>query len=105
MMADAGEHIEDLACPGLGVLCSLSRQQWQLQTASKLDGCLVPRLLRAVVMALQFHIHVVTAIDRHELFKRTSTLRHSALCQGMGQRPFVSARHANQSRSKLSEIV
>ncbi len=104
-MADAGEHIEDLAALGLGVLRTLGREQWQLQTARQLDRCLVPRFLCPVVMALQFHVHVVTAIDRYELLKRASRFLRAALRQSTSQRPFLSPRHANQSGRKFGEIV
>jgi hypothetical protein len=56
-------------------------------------------------MALQFHIHVATAIDRHKLLQRALRLLHAAVCQSACQQAFLSASYANQSGRKFGEII
>ena len=70
MIANAGEDIENLALFRLGILRTLGGQQRQLQAARQFDRRLVAGFLCAVVVALQFDINIVVAIDRDKLFER-----------------------------------
>jgi hypothetical protein len=105
VMPDTGEYIEDLPLFRPGILRALGREQWQLQAVRQLDRCLVAIFLRAVVVALQLNIHVVAAIDFRKTLERVFCFRHTAMRQGVRQRAFVSAGHANQPRRKFGEII
>ena len=57
----AGEHVEQLAALGRGVGHAVSRYERYPQTPRARDEALVARFLLAVVVALQFCVHVVTS--------------------------------------------
>ena len=75
------------------------------QAARQLNGRLIARFLRAVVVALQFDVNIFVPIDRDELFEHAPRFGHAAAGQRMCQRTFVAAGQANQPVSKFSEIV
>ena len=104
VIANAGEDIQDLALFRLGVLRALGCQQRQVQAARKLNCRLIAGLLRAIVVALQFHIDIAVSIDRDELFKELAARFHATVEQCTGQRAFLASGQANQSRGIFREI-
>ncbi len=104
MIADAGEHIENLALLRLGILRALGCQQRQAEAARQRNHRLVARLLLAVVMPLQLDIDVFAPINKDQLFKRASCLGNSAVCQRVRERAFGAPGYADQTVGKFGEI-
>ena len=104
VIANASENIQDLPLFRLGVLRALGCQQRQMQAACELNCRLIARLLRAIVVALQFHIDISVAVDRDELFEELAACLHATALEDMSQRPFVASGQTYQPCGILSEI-
>ena len=63
MMADAGEHVEQLALLRIGVRGMIGRDDGDAQRRRAVEDRLIPGLLLAMVVALQFGIEMMRAED------------------------------------------
>jgi hypothetical protein len=104
VVADAGEHVEQLALVGRGVADAVGGQQRQTQGARNAHGSLIAMLLVAVVVALQFDIHIARAEDVHQPLDLAQCLVIAAARQRRRQRAFVAAGQADQAFGKLRDI-
>ena len=105
MMPDSCKQILNLAVVFNRVANAVRCDQRKVQGMCDADSSLIPPLLFALPMALQFDIDVPAAEDTHHLFNCLACRRFATTRERRGQRALIPSREADQTGGVLAEIV
>ena len=105
VVVEAGEDVENFAAIRGGVGDAVGGQERQAEGARQRDRGLVPGLLAAVEVALQFDVHTVASEEGGQLLQAAAPGLHAALGQRGGQRTVVAAGQADEPGGVRGEIA
>src|SRR4051812_12192781 len=91
VMTNGGEEVKHLTFVGRGIANAVRRYDRQLERVSEINGNLIPPFLLALLVSLQFDIHIARTIDRDQLLQRLPACLRTAFDESGGQWPFVAS--------------
>ena len=105
VVADGGEEVEDFAVAGLGVADAVGGDGGEVHGAGEAEGGLVAGFFFALVVALEFDVDIVGAVEADESFEEGAGGGFAACCECGGERAFVAAGEAEEAGGILGEVV
>ena len=104
-MADRGEHVEQLAVILLRIAHAVGRNHRQAQALRYAKQRLVAALLFALLVPLQFEIHIAAPVNRRQPLGDLPRLAFSAARERRRQRSLLAACQADQSGGKFFQVL
>ena len=105
MIANCRKKVQHLAVICCGVPDTVGRNDRQLHRPGDAKRRLVPPLLFALMMSLQFNIDIPGAEDMHQMFGRLAAGLLSTAHQRGGQGPLIASGQAHQTGGVLLKIA
>ena len=104
VVADGGEEVEDFAVAGLGVADAVGGDYGELHGAGERERGLVAGFFVALVVALEFDVDVVGAVEAGELFEEGAACGFAAGGEGGGERAFIAAGEADEAEGTFGNF-
>src|ERR1700733_5291095 len=92
MMAYRGKEIQNLTVIRSGVTNAIRRNDWKLQGACNPNRSLIPPLLLAFAMALQFDVNILGTEDANQLLYCFAACLLTTTYQRRSERSFIPTR-------------
>src|SRR5579884_275322 len=105
MVADAGEHVQDLARVASCIADAVGGEQRKLQFTRQLDRSMINDFFFTIEMSLQLDVHVLMTKDTDQPRQLIASFSNSTAPDGVSYWAGLAAGKANQAAGKFLQFA